>query len=109
MLGVRTVSPTTKNILDCLLETGHGLDREGGSPVDKRVVAGGASTMVLESGTWKVDRATADPSVSCGGVTLPRGRKLTRPRWLGLSLRPAGSARREGPGRAARPGATPRG
>ena len=71
VLGVRTASPTAKNILTCSLESGFGLDKEGGTPVGERLVIGGAFAMVLEGGAWKVDQATADPSVSCDGVALP--------------------------------------
>lgn len=71
LLGVRSLSPTAKSLLACSLEGGFGLDRKGGRPVEPRKVTGGTFQMLLVRGAWKVDRATADPSVSCVGVSLP--------------------------------------
>ena len=71
MLGVRTVSATRKRIPACSLESGFGLDKKGGTPVESRKVVGGVIEMVLEGGAWKLDKATADPAVSCAGVALP--------------------------------------
>lgn len=70
VLGVRTLSATSKAILACSAEDGFNLTSKGGRPVEKLSILGGRYTMVLEGGVWKVDRAVADPAVSCRGLTL---------------------------------------
>ena len=42
-----------------------------GKPVESRKVLGGVFEMVLEGGAWRLEKATADPAVSCAGVALP--------------------------------------
>jgi hypothetical protein len=70
VLGVRTVSADVKRILACSVEDGWTLTEPGGSPVQPIRIAGGQYEMVLEGGTWKVDRGVRDDTVSCTGLTL---------------------------------------
>ena len=70
VLGVRTASPTTRNVLVCSLEDGHALDRPGGTPTEPADVVGGQFELVLEDGRWKVNRALAAEDVTCDGVPL---------------------------------------
>lgn len=70
VLGVRVVSPTSRTVLGCSLESELVLDRPGGKPVAEREVLGGGYEMLLEGSTWKVNRVMADAAVDCAGVPL---------------------------------------
>ena len=72
VLGVNVVSETSRSILACSLEEGHGLDKAGGTPTQAEKVLPLQFEVLLEGTAWKVNRATAAEGVSCAGVPLPR-------------------------------------
>ncbi|MBC7372713.1 MAG: hypothetical protein H7323_01815 [Frankiales bacterium] len=70
VLGVQVISKTERSIPVCSPEAGILLDKRGGKPTKPLKVLGGRFRMVFESGTWKVDNASADKAVVCAGVPL---------------------------------------
>ena len=70
VLGVRAVDATRRVIVGCQLSN-YALDKPGGKLLVASAVAPGTYAMVLQGGTWKLDKAQASKDVSCAGVVPP--------------------------------------